>query len=135
MSWSSRKKKRAFFVPFISSKGKTIWVLSQCVLNKLSEYTYFYISKNITSYTCCLFLKLTKPSVYPEVILILHDPFLVVSGILPLFSPDLKCFYRFYFTMHNRFILIFLSLWYCFSAVIVQPCFIAQSRFGSFLAF
>ena len=30
------------------------------VLNKLSEYTYFYISKNIISYIFCLFLKSPK---------------------------------------------------------------------------
>ena len=30
------------------------------VLNTLSEYTYFYISKSITSYTFCLFLKSSK---------------------------------------------------------------------------
>ena len=33
MSWSSRKKKRAFFVPFILSEGSffKIYVLSQCI--------------------------------------------------------------------------------------------------------
>ena len=30
------------------------------VLNTLSEYTYFYLSKNITSYIFCLFLKSPK---------------------------------------------------------------------------
>ena len=30
------------------------------VLNTLSEYAYSYISKNITLYTYCLFLKLSK---------------------------------------------------------------------------
>ena len=30
------------------------------VLNKLSEYTYFYLSKNITSYIFCLFSKSLK---------------------------------------------------------------------------
>ena len=35
MSWSSRKKKEAIFVPFISSEGKLfkICVLSQCILH------------------------------------------------------------------------------------------------------
>ena len=57
MSWSSRKKKkRAFFVPFVLSEGNffKICVLYQylhSVLNTLSEYRYFYISKNITFYT------------------------------------------------------------------------------------
>ena len=56
MSWSSRKKKRAFFVPFVLSEGNIfkICVLYQyihSVLNTLSEYRYFYISKNITFYT------------------------------------------------------------------------------------
>ena len=30
------------------------------ILNTLSEYTYFFISKNITSYTCSLWKKKTK---------------------------------------------------------------------------
>ena len=46
----------AFFVPCILSKGISVYI----VLNTLSEYTYFYISKNITSHTFCLFLKLSK---------------------------------------------------------------------------
>ena len=45
------ERKRAFFVPFILSKGNFwhlcfIWMYN--VLKKLSQYTYFYISKNIT---------------------------------------------------------------------------------------
>ena len=40
-------KKSAYFVTFILSKGNFFNI---CVLNKLSEYMYFYISKNITSY-------------------------------------------------------------------------------------
>ena len=53
MSWSSRKKKKVFLreVYFIS-----IYI----VLDKLSEHIYFYISKNITLYTFCLFLKSSK---------------------------------------------------------------------------
>ena len=51
------------------------------------------------------------------------------------FLSNFKCFYRFCFTMLNRFILIFLSLCYWFNIVMVQSRFIVQSRFGSFLAF
>ena len=52
MSWSLQKKKGLFFVPFILSEGTffNICVLSECidsVWNTPSEYTYFYISKNI----------------------------------------------------------------------------------------
>ena len=57
ISWSSRKKK-AFFVPFILSEGDflKIFVLSQSmnisvyVMNTPSQYAYFHVSKNITSY-------------------------------------------------------------------------------------
>ena len=48
------RKKRAFFVPFILSKGKFflfVFNLNYSVLNTLLEYTYFYTAKNITSYT------------------------------------------------------------------------------------
>ena len=68
MSWSSGKKKEGFFVSFLLSKGnffKICFISMYSVLNTLSEYTHFYISKNITSYICCLFLKLTKRLVYP----------------------------------------------------------------------
>ena len=57
------RKKRAFFVPFILSKRHffNICILSQCsVLNTRSEYTCFYISKNITSYTFLLVFKVSK---------------------------------------------------------------------------
>ena len=36
------------------------------VLNTLSEYTYCYIPKNITSYTFCLFLKSSKATKEPK---------------------------------------------------------------------
>ena len=64
MSWSQRKKKRAFFVPFVLCEGhffNIYFITIYSVLNTLSEYTYFYISENITSYTFfCLFLKSSK---------------------------------------------------------------------------
>ena len=38
------------------------------ILKTLSEYTYFYISENITSYTfVACFWNRRKPSVYPEI--------------------------------------------------------------------
>ena len=48
-----KRKKRAFFVPFILPEGTffNICVLSQFIAHSLSEFTYFYISENITSYT------------------------------------------------------------------------------------
>ena len=54
------RKKRASFVPFILSGGN-FFNICACVLNTLSEYTYYYISKNITLYTFfCLFSKSSK---------------------------------------------------------------------------
>ena len=60
------RKKSAFFVMFILSERDffNICVLAQCtiysVLNKLSEYKYFYIWKNITSYTFLSVFKIAK---------------------------------------------------------------------------
>ena len=52
---AGKRKKSAFFVTFSLSEGSfsNICVLSQrySLLNKLSECIYFYITKNITSYT------------------------------------------------------------------------------------
>ena len=53
-SWSSRKKKEGIFctVYFLQMEFFKICFISMySVLNTLSEYTYFYISKNITLYT------------------------------------------------------------------------------------
>ena len=57
MSWSSRKKKEGIFstVYFVRRKFFNIYVL-----NTLSEYTYFYISKHITSYTFLLDFKIVE---------------------------------------------------------------------------
>ena len=72
MSWSSRKKKkRAFFVPFVLSEGNffKICVLYQyihSVLNTLSIYILLHIKKHYFLHFCCLFLKSLKAySVYP----------------------------------------------------------------------
>ena len=54
MSWSSRKKKGIFCTVYFVRREffKDLCFISMdCVLNTLSECTYFYISKNITSYT------------------------------------------------------------------------------------
>ena len=52
MCFSSYKNRKliAFFVPFILSEGNFFdsFISIYSVLNTLSEYTYFYISKNIT---------------------------------------------------------------------------------------
>ena len=61
MSWISLKKKRGFFVPFILSEGiffGICFISMYNVLNTLSEYTYFYISKKNTLFY--LFLKSSK---------------------------------------------------------------------------
>ena len=52
------RKTRAFFVPL-----HLCFISMHSVVNTLSEYTYSYIlkSKNINSYTCCLFLKSSNP--------------------------------------------------------------------------
>ena len=61
-----RKKKSGFFVSFNLSKGSFfltfVFISMYSKLNKLSEYIYFYISKNITSYTFLLVFKLSKAS-------------------------------------------------------------------------
>ena len=47
-------KRRTFLVPLIFSGGnffKICFFSLYCALNTLSEYTYFYLSKNITLYT------------------------------------------------------------------------------------
>ena len=57
------RKKRAFFVTFILSEGNfsNICVLSHCIENRTNVqniyFIYFYISKNITSYTFLLVFK------------------------------------------------------------------------------
>ena len=64
MSWSSRKKKEGIFCTayFIQKKffSHLCFTSVYSVLNKLSEYTYFYISKNIALCTFYLFLKPSK---------------------------------------------------------------------------
>ena len=77
-------KKRIFFIPFILSEGNIFkeidhlcFISMNSVLNILSEYTYFYKSKNNTSYTFLLvfkiverlqcILKLSKPSTVLQV--------------------------------------------------------------------
>ena len=57
MSWSSRKKSKGifvFFLPFTLSEGNFFFqhlcfISMYSVLNTLSKYTYFYISKNVIS--------------------------------------------------------------------------------------
>ena len=52
------RKNSAFFVTFILSEWNFCNI---CVLNKLSEYIYFYIlKKHYFIHFCCLFLKLLK---------------------------------------------------------------------------
>ena len=65
MRWSSRKKKKGKFVPFILSERNffKICVLSQCIVNSLLEYqnrqTFTY-QKTLLQTTFCLFLKSLK---------------------------------------------------------------------------
>ena len=138
-SYSLCKKKKTFFVPFILCKGNIfqIWVLSQCIVywithfQKINTFTY----QKILLHALLLLLSKIDESLQC-ILLILHNPFLPIGGILPLFFFQIWGVATvFYFTMHNRFILIFLSLWCWFSTVIAQSRFIVQFRFGNFLAF
>ena len=58
------RKKRAFFVTVYFVQKKFFWHLyfisMYSVLNTLSEYTYFYISKNITLYLFLLVFKIVE---------------------------------------------------------------------------
>ena len=57
------------------------------VLNTLSEYTYFYMSKNITSYHfCCLFLKASKAF---SVSLKEITPFTIHQRVIPSIAIEL----------------------------------------------
>ena len=60
---TQESKKRAFFVQFILSKGiffNICFISMYSVLNTISQYTYFYISKNKTSYTFLLAFKIVE---------------------------------------------------------------------------
>ena len=64
MNWSSRKKEECIScnVYFVRRNFLTfVFYRNVCVLNKLSECVYFYISKNINLYTfVACFLKILK---------------------------------------------------------------------------
>ena len=64
MSWTWRKKKEDIFCKIYFVQRKLFYHLCFIsmyrVLNTLSEYSYFDISKNITSYTFRLFLESSK---------------------------------------------------------------------------
>ena len=64
MIWSSRKKNEGVFctVYFVRSKFfyNFCFISMYCVLTALSEYTYFFISKNITLYTFLLVFKIVE---------------------------------------------------------------------------
>ena len=61
--WSSRKKKKGIFctIYFVRRKFFDIcFILLYSVLNTISEYTYFSVSKNVTLYTALLVFKHVK---------------------------------------------------------------------------
>ena len=63
MIWSSRKKKRGIFVPFILSEVKYflrfVFYLNVCFIEYIFRiYTFLHIKKHYFIYFCCLFLKL-----------------------------------------------------------------------------
>ena len=64
MNWSSRKRKESIFCTIYFVRRK--FFLNLCfisiysVLNTLSEYTYFYMSKILLHTLFCLFLKSSK---------------------------------------------------------------------------
>ena len=64
MSWSLQKKNSAFFVTFILSKGSFTYHLGfipiYSVLNKLSEYIYFYILKTLLHAILLLVFKIDE---------------------------------------------------------------------------
>ena len=64
MSWSLPKKKEGIFCTVFFFRRKFFqqlcFISMYSVLNTLSEYTYFYISKNITSYTFLLIFKIVE---------------------------------------------------------------------------
>ena len=101
MSWSSGKKKQGIFciVSFVQRElfQDLCFISMYSVLNTLSEYTDFYISKKITSYTCCLLLKLTEAFS----VSLSHFNFTSSFSSNPWnstpFVSDLKCFYHFLF--------------------------------------
>ena len=55
MSWNSQKKKEGIFCTAYFVRKNFVehlrFISMYSVLNTLSEYTYFYLSKDITSYT------------------------------------------------------------------------------------
>ena len=57
-------KKRACFVPFILSEGNFFqhgcFILMYNILNVQSEYTYFYITKNVTTYSFLVVSKIVE---------------------------------------------------------------------------
>ena len=54
MSWSSQKKKEDIF-SIVYFAQRFVFISVYSVVNTLSEYTYFYKSKNIISYTFIAF--------------------------------------------------------------------------------
>ena len=64
MSWSSPTKKKAFFVPFILSKGnflRFVFYLSvQCIEYTFRIYILLHLKKYYFIHFCCLFPKKTK---------------------------------------------------------------------------
>ena len=62
ISWSSRKKKEGIFcnVYFGQRNFFYCFISIYSILNILSEYKWFYLSKNITSYTFLLVLKIVE---------------------------------------------------------------------------
>ena len=82
MSWSLRRKKERIFCTVYSVRRKFFqdicFISMYTVLNTLSKHTYFYISKNITSYTFLLVFKIVEslqciPNVVNKSIKILCD--------------------------------------------------------------
>ena len=65
MSWSSRKKRRGYFLYrlFCPKEVFLTFISEYSVLNTLPEHKCFYILKNITSYTFATCFYRRKPSV------------------------------------------------------------------------
>ena len=62
--WARERKKNVFFCNVYNVRRVIFWqlcfILINSVLNKLSEYIYFYISKTITLYTFVTYFKIVE---------------------------------------------------------------------------
>ena len=104
-SWSWRKKGDFLYRLFCPKKVflAFAFISIHSLLNTLSEYTYFYISKNITSYTFLLVFKIVESL---QCILKLNS-FFIFCFIYLLWLTLLVLFYG----VNSKFFFYFILLW------------------------